>query len=179
MAAFSGGMRKSFWPIGLESGSRRAPAFRVPERAMAVFTPARVNTGDLKRHLRCQHLDAQRLGEPAYGEFGSDVGRLGGDRDQPEQAGDIHQMAVTGGDEVGQEGHGAIHDPPKIGVHHTLNVRELHAENVTQVSYSGIVDDKVGGAEARDYFLGVGQHCGAVGDVEMIGQHGGTSDRAC
>ena len=39
--------------------------------------------------------------------------------------------------------------------------------------YSCIVDDEVGDAEVPDDFLGVGQHRGTVGDVEVIGQNGG------
>jgi len=50
--------------------------------------------------------------------------------------------------------------PPEIDVDDPLNVGELHAENVADVCYSGIVDDDVGSAEVRDHFLGVGQHRG-------------------
>jgi hypothetical protein len=83
-------------------------------------------------------------------------------------------MAVTGGDEVGQEGHRAVHDPPEVGVHHTLNVGELHAQDVTHMSYSGIVDDEVRGAEVRSDLLGIGQHGGTVGNVETVGPNCGT-----
>jgi len=33
---------------------------------------------------------------------------------------------------------------------------------------SGIVDDEVSGAVVRDYLLGIGQHRGTVGDVEIV-----------
>jgi hypothetical protein len=83
-------------------------------------------------------------------------------------------MAVTGGNEVGQEGHGAVHDPPEVGVHHALNIGELHAQDVTHMHYSGIVDDEVSSAEVRSYLLGIRQHGGTVGDVEMVGPNCGT-----
>jgi hypothetical protein len=64
--------------------------------------------------------------------------------------------------------------PPEVGVHHTLNVGELHAQDVTHMRYSGIVDDEVSDTEVRSDLLSVGQHGGTVADVEMVGPNGGT-----
>jgi hypothetical protein len=62
-------------------------------------------------------------------------------------------MGVTGGDEMGQGGHGAVHDQ-----NWCLSLAQclrLHAHDVTDMHYFGIVDDELSGAEIRSSLLGL------------------------
>src|SRR4029079_9781651 len=131
--------------------------------------PARVHAGDAHGVPGQQHLLAQALGAAPHGELGSVVRALPGHRQQPEQAGDVHDVPVAGCDQVREEGLGAVHHAPEVDVHDALDVLEGAAEHVAREGDARVVVDLVDVPELGDDRLGVGQYGGPVGHVEGIG----------
>src|SRR5205807_4481995 len=110
----------------------------------------------------------QRLGEATYGEFGGVVGSLSGNRENPEEAGNVDDVPVSGGDQMRQECFGAVHYAPEVDVHHPLDVLELADFNITGEGDPGVVINLVDLAEVLVDRVGIGQECLAFADVETV-----------
>ena len=108
---------------------------------------AGVHRRHLDRMLGDFHLLPQCLGEPAHRELRRVVGGVPGHRKQPEHAGDVDDVAITGFDEVGEEHLGAVDDAPEVDVHHLFDVLELADLDVTGERDARVVVDLVDLAE--------------------------------
>src|SRR6185437_10950839 len=99
------------------------------------------------------------------------VGGLPGNREQPEKAGDIDDVAVPGGDEVRQKSLGAVDNSPEVDVHHPFDVFERGDVDVTRVGDAGVVVDLVDLAVVVLDRVGVDLEGLAFGDVEAVTAH--------
>ena len=91
--------------------------------------------------------------------------------EQAEEAGDVHDVAVTGLDQVRQELLGALHDAPEVDVHDPLEVVVGHLLEVAVQRDAGVVDDHVDPAELAADRGGVLVHRLAVADVDLVRAH--------
>jgi hypothetical protein len=64
----------------------------------------------------------QRLGEAADGELRGVVGSLLRHRDEPEDAGEVGQLAVPAADQVRQERLRPVDDAPEVDLHEPAHV---------------------------------------------------------
>src|SRR5690554_4866374 len=136
---------------------------------------AGVYAADLHRLVFQFHFLAQGFGEAPNGKLGRVVGALLGHADQAKYAGDVHHMALTGFDQVGQEGAGAVGHAPEVDIHHPFEVFVGHLANGGRQRHAGVVDDQVNLAEVRPYLFGVGVDGFAVRDIEKVRTHVGTT----
>jgi len=132
-------------------------------------------TGWPGRHLdrvagQC-HLLPQRLGEPAHRELRRVVGGLTGHREDPEDAGDVDDVAVARLDEVRQKHLGAVDDAPVVDVHHLLDVLELADLDIAGERDASIVVELVDLAEVLLDRVGIQLERLALGDIEPVGLH--------
>src|SRR5581483_2989766 len=81
---------------------------------------AGVDDGDLDGVAGERHVGAHRLGEAAHGELRGAVRGHAGLCEIAIEATDIDQVAVTGRDQVGQEGLGAVDDAPQVDAQQAL-----------------------------------------------------------
>ncbi len=96
-------------------------------------------------------LHAQGVGEAADGELGGVVGRLRGDADQPEHAGQVDDVAFTRGLQVREERLGAVDDAPEVDVHQPLEVLVGHGLDGGRHGHAGVVEDQVDLAVVLDH----------------------------
>jgi len=75
---------------------------------------------------------------------------------------------LAGGDDVRQEGLGAVDDAPEVDVHHPVDVFELHVFDLAVVRDTGVVEDGVDLGEVGRDGIGVGEHRLALGDVQQL-----------
>ena len=90
---------------------------------------------------------------------------------EPEQRRHVHQVAVAGGDQVGQELLGAVDDAPEVDADDPVHVGVLEVLDVAGQRDAGVVDDDVDAAELLGDRVGVRRERGAVGDVEPVAAH--------
>ena len=145
-AARSGVMRASLLSKCLATSAWSWDAVARALRAIAVLMPPGC-TQVTRPGAGQDHLLAQRLGEAADPELRGVVGGLARHADQPEQARDVHDVAVAGLDQVGQELLGAVHDAPEVDVHDPLEVLVADLLEVAVQGDAGVVDDHVDPAE--------------------------------
>ena len=125
--------------------------------------------GHRDRMVGQDHLLPQCLAESANRELRRVVGGLAGHREQSENAGDVDDVAVTGGDQVRQEGLGAVDHAPVIDVHDALDVLERRDLHVATEGDAGVVVDLVHLAELVLHLVGIQGKRLAFGDVEPVG----------
>ena len=70
-----------------------------------------------------------------------------------------------------QERLGAVDDAPEVDVDDALDLLEAHLLDVAGEGDAGVVEDQVDDAELGGDGVGVGEHGGAVGDVEALLVH--------
>ena len=89
----------------------------------------------------------------------------------PKSDGQVHDVAVAGGDQVRQELLGAVHDAPEVDADDPVDVVVVEVLEVAGQRDAGVVDDHVDPAELLGDGRGVRRHRGAVGDVEAVAAH--------
>ena len=129
-----------------------------------------MHAGDLDRPPVGDHLLPQGLGEPADGELRGVVGGLARHPHQPEEAGDVHDVSVTGLDEMRQERLRAMHDAPEVDVHHPLEVVVVDLLVAAEQRHARVVDHDVHPTEPAADRVGVVVHGPAVADVHTLHQ---------
>ena len=117
------------------------------------------------------HFLPQRFGETPDGEFRRVVGRLARHREDAEHTGNIDDVAVAGGDQVGQESLRAVDHAPVVDIHDSLDVLERRDLHVAAVRDAGVVVDLVHLAELIFDLIGIQGQCLAFGDVETVRPH--------
>ena len=131
--------------------------------------PARVDGRHRDLGALDLELHAQRVGEAADGELGRVVGRLRGDADQAEHAGEVDDVTLAGRLEVGQERLGPVHHAPEVDVHQPFEVLVGHGLDRRAQRHAGVVDDQVDRAVVGDDAVGPGVDGVPIGHIEVLG----------
>src|SRR5699024_6501924 len=102
---------------------------------------------------------------------GGVVGVLGGHGQEREDARQVRQVSVAGGDEVWQELLGAVHHAPVVHVHDAGDVLVPGGLDAAGEGDAGVVDDEVHHAEVLGDGGGVLGHGALFGDVQSLRVH--------
>ena len=132
---------------------------------------ARMDRGRRYGMPRDLQFHVQRVGEASDAELGGVVGGLRRHRDQPEDAGDVHDVPLARPDQVGQERLGPVDDAPEVDPHQPVHVLPRHGFHRRAQSDSGVVEDQVGLAVRSHDGLGPGRHLCSVRHVHDIAGH--------
>ena len=103
--------------------------------------------------------------------LGCAIGAVVGIRHDAIDAGYIDDMPFRALLQMGQEGHGAVHNTPEVDAHEPFKV--FHGNSLQKIThgYAGIVDDEIHAAVASGRLIGILEDLFSPGHVHNMGRH--------
>src|SRR5690554_4699964 len=130
--------------------------------------PARMHTGDVDP---CPlELMPERLSHPSDGEFRRVIKTLSRDRDEAEDAREVHDAAAPALEEVREEGFCSVDDAPKVHADDPLPILVAALGDCIGDGHARVIDDDIRPPICGEDLISEGLEGCAIGDVELLDQ---------